>query len=63
MVILTTAGFIPLENYEISRHATVFRVVVLVANVLIVVYIGMRVRWRHLAKVEARSRGEAIISR
>ena len=63
MVILTTAGFIPLELYEIYEHATVLRLVIFVLNVLILIYISLRLRWRHLAKIEARAEGHPIISR
>jgi uncharacterized membrane protein (DUF2068 family) len=42
--IITTAGLIPLEIYEISRHLTAAKIVVLLINVAIVVYLVMRVR-------------------
>lgn len=42
--IITTAGLIPLEVYEISRHLTVAKVVVLLINVAIVMYLVARVR-------------------
>ena len=44
--IITTAGLIPLELYEIARHFTVVKVVVLAVNVAIVVYLVARVRQR-----------------
>jgi uncharacterized membrane protein (DUF2068 family) len=62
MVIVTTAGFIPLEVYEICHHPTVVRFVVFILNVLILIYIAMRVRWRHLAKLEARAKGATLIT-
>jgi uncharacterized membrane protein (DUF2068 family) len=42
--IITTAGLIPLEVYEIIRHLTVAKVVVLLINIAIVLYLVMRVR-------------------
>jgi uncharacterized membrane protein (DUF2068 family) len=44
--IVTTAGLIPLEIYEITRHLTAIKIVVLLINVAIVVYLVMRVRHR-----------------
>lgn len=42
--IITTGGLIPLEMYELSRHLTAVKVVVLLVNVAIVVYLVVRVR-------------------
>ena len=42
--IVTTAGLIPLEIYEIVRHATAAKFIVLVINAAIVVYLIVRVR-------------------
>ena len=42
--IITTAGLIPLELYEIAKHFTAVKVLVLVVNVAIVVYLVARVR-------------------
>ena len=42
--IITTAGLIPLEIYEITRHATAAKTGVLIINVAIVVYLVLRVR-------------------
>ena len=42
--IITTAGLIPLEIYEISRHVSTAKAVVLAVNVAIVVYLVARVR-------------------
>lgn len=42
--IITTAGLIPLEVYEISRHITAAKIGVLIINVGIVVYLVIRVR-------------------
>jgi uncharacterized membrane protein (DUF2068 family) len=42
--IITTAGLIPLELYEIAKHVTAARIAILIINVAIVVYLVMRVR-------------------
>jgi uncharacterized membrane protein (DUF2068 family) len=42
--IISTAGLIPLEVYEISRHVTAAKIVVLLINVAIVVYLAARIR-------------------
>ena len=42
--IITTGALIPLEIYEISRHVTSAKIVVLAVNVAIVVYLMARVR-------------------
>jgi uncharacterized membrane protein (DUF2068 family) len=42
--IISTAGLIPLEVYEIDRHVTAVRIVVLLINVAIVVYLVVRIR-------------------
>jgi uncharacterized membrane protein (DUF2068 family) len=42
--IITTGGLIPLELYEISNHFSAMKVIVLVVNVAIVVYLVIRVR-------------------
>jgi uncharacterized membrane protein (DUF2068 family) len=42
--IITTAGLIPLEVYEIHRHLTAIKIVVLVINAAIVIYLIARVR-------------------
>jgi uncharacterized membrane protein (DUF2068 family) len=42
--IITTAGLIPLEIYELAKHVTVAKIVVLVINVAIVVYLVARIR-------------------
>lgn len=42
--IITTAGLIPLEVYEISRHITAPKIGVLIINVAIVVYLVVRVQ-------------------
>jgi uncharacterized membrane protein (DUF2068 family) len=42
--IITTAGLIPLEIYEIVHHLTAAKIVILAVNVAIVVYLMVRVR-------------------
>jgi uncharacterized membrane protein (DUF2068 family) len=42
--IITTAGLIPLEIYELARHLTTAKMVILAVNVAIVVYLIARVR-------------------
>jgi uncharacterized membrane protein (DUF2068 family) len=42
--IITTAGLIPIEVYELSRRVTTVKVVVLLINVAIVAYLVRRVR-------------------
>ncbi len=42
--IITTAGLIPLEIYEIVHHLTAAKIVVLAVNVVIVGYLILRVR-------------------
>jgi uncharacterized membrane protein (DUF2068 family) len=41
---ITTAGLIPLEVYEITRHVTAAKIGVLAVNAAIVVYLAMRLR-------------------
>jgi len=42
--IVTTGALIPLEIFELARHFTVVKLVVLLINVLIVWYLAARVR-------------------
>ena len=44
--VITTAGLIPLELYEIAKRLTITRVVVLAINIAIVVYLIWRIRDR-----------------
>lgn len=41
---MVTSSLVPLEIYEIARHATAIRVGVLVLNLVIVGYLVVRVR-------------------
>jgi uncharacterized membrane protein (DUF2068 family) len=42
--VITTAGLIPLELYEIARHVTVVKIFVTLVNLLIVIYLIARLR-------------------
>jgi uncharacterized membrane protein (DUF2068 family) len=42
--IVTTAGLIPLELYELARHVSLAKIAVLIVNVAIVIYLVRRVR-------------------
>ncbi len=42
--IITTAGLIPLELYELSKHITVAKIAILIINIAIVAYLVARVR-------------------
>lgn len=44
VAIISTAGLIPLEIYEIVRHLRWIKIVVLIVNIAIVVYLIIRVR-------------------
>lgn len=46
LTIVETAGFIPIEMYELGRHASAVRVMTLAVNVTIVAYLGIRLRRR-----------------
>ncbi len=45
--VITTAALIPLEVYELIRHFTAVKVVVLVINIAIVWYLVLRLRKPH----------------
>ena len=42
--IITTAGLIPLEVYELVKHPSVAKTVILIVNAAIVLYLVMRIR-------------------
>jgi uncharacterized membrane protein (DUF2068 family) len=44
VTVISTAGFLPLEIYEIVHHVRVVKIVVLVINLLIVIYLIIRLR-------------------
>ncbi|HEY2991172.1 MAG TPA: DUF2127 domain-containing protein [Methylomirabilota bacterium] len=50
LTIVATASLIPLEVYELTRHPNITRVTVLVVNLVIVVYLIVRVRWERHAR-------------
>jgi uncharacterized membrane protein (DUF2068 family) len=50
MTVITTAGFIPWELYEVFHHATTGKVGLLFFNILALVYICIRLRWRSQVK-------------
>jgi len=47
LTVVTTAGFIPLEVYEFTKHMTWVRLTILVLNVGVVVYLIVRLRRDH----------------
>jgi uncharacterized membrane protein (DUF2068 family) len=42
--VIITASLLPLEVYEIHRHPTIAKSVVLIINVAVVVYLVLRIR-------------------
>ena len=44
LTIVSTASLLPIEVYEIAKHVSAFRIVVLLANIAIVVYLVLEVR-------------------
>ena len=44
--IIVTGSFLPLELYELMKHVSIAKVLVIVLNVVIVAYLGARVRSR-----------------
>ncbi len=52
MTIITTAGFIPVEVMEILNDPTPVRTIIFLINVLLLIYICLRLRWRMQAKKE-----------
>ena len=44
MAVITTAGFVPLEIYEVFHHPHAVRIIVLIINVAIVVYLIKELR-------------------
>jgi uncharacterized membrane protein (DUF2068 family) len=53
LTVVATGSFIPFELYEIIHQPTVLRVAALIANVLVVVYLIFRLRWRHRERERA----------
>jgi uncharacterized membrane protein (DUF2068 family) len=46
LTILSTAGLLPVEGYELVRHVNIAKCIILLLNAAIVVYLAARVRWR-----------------
>ena len=46
LTIIATAGFIPVELYEVSRSTSTPKMVTLMLNIAIVAYLVVQVRWR-----------------
>jgi len=44
--VITTAALLPLEIYELAKHFTIAKVIVLLVNVAIVWYLVARLRFR-----------------
>lgn len=57
--IISTAGLIPLEVYEIAKHVTISKIIVLLINALIVVYLVVRVR-RTRSRSSLQERGRQL---
>lgn len=60
LTVVATSVFIPFEIYELTKGATVLKVLVLVANVLIVAYLVYR-RLRDRAQRKTRARGAGLV--
>lgn len=56
LTITTTAGFIPLELYEIQRHVTAHKIVILVLNLVILGYLIYRLKQRHRETLDFRAK-------
>jgi uncharacterized membrane protein (DUF2068 family) len=50
LTFIITASFMPIEAYELARHATVPRIVILAVNILIAAYLALRLQERAMAK-------------
>jgi uncharacterized membrane protein (DUF2068 family) len=48
LTIVSTAGLIPIEIYELAKELNPVRIAVLIANVLVVIYLIVRLRYKHL---------------
>lgn len=57
LTIIATAGFVPVELYEIIERASIIKIVALVINVAIVVYLVFHVRQGSVAHGGPRLRG------
>jgi len=61
LTIIATASFIPLELYEIVKHVRAGRIIILIINVAVVVYLIYRVKYdpkrKQFHQVTAKARG------
>jgi uncharacterized membrane protein (DUF2068 family) len=61
LTIIATASFIPLEIYEIVQHVRIGRIIILVLNIAIVVYLIYRVKYdpkhKQFHQATAKARG------
>jgi uncharacterized membrane protein (DUF2068 family) len=60
--VITTAVFIPLELYEIAKHVSVAKIIVLIVNVAIVVYLIVRIRNHRKAESGDEPREDAEVA-
>lgn len=60
--VITTAVFIPLELYEIVKHVSVTKIIVLLVNVAIVVYLIARIRNHKRAESEEQPQEDAELA-
>ena len=44
LTVIVTGSFIPIEIYELGKHFTVTKIIVLVLNIAIFIYLIMRLR-------------------
>jgi uncharacterized membrane protein (DUF2068 family) len=51
MTILSTAGLLPIEGYELVRRVSITRCVILLCNIMIVVYLAAHVRKKRAQQV------------
>jgi uncharacterized membrane protein (DUF2068 family) len=54
LTILATSSFIPFEIYEIVKRVTALRVLMLIANIAIVIYLVVQVKRHHRDAVSSR---------
>ena len=55
LTIVTTAGLIPFEVYELAKHFTPVKIIALLVNIGIVVYLVLRVRREHHPRMKTAS--------
>ena len=57
--VITTALFIPLEMFEIAKHVSVTKIIVLIVNIAIVMYLITRIRNHKRAESEEKQQAGA----